>query len=350
MTAKSKDDNGITMRERMLRALACKDNDRPPVAGMTTAATTQMMDFAGAAWPEVHTDPVKMSKLALAAYPFVGLESARVPYCLSYEAEALGCKVFLGTKNSTPMVKSHPYRDDPDAELVLPKRSEIPELARNGVILEAARLMKAGAGELPTIVGVTGPFTIAGHLVGTENLLLWVVTDPEKVHKFVKFTAEYEKEWLKIVDTLGVDLIQMSEPSASWDMLSEDMFREFALPYVREAFSGMENTKKVLHICGNMTEELENMVATGADGLSIEEKSDPYRSVKIVNGRAALVGNVGVVRPLLQGTPEQVREMTLKSVDAGFNIISAGCGLSAMIDKANLKAMVDTVKGLTKRR
>jgi len=347
---KAKNESGVTMRERMLRALACKENDRPPVAGMTTAGTTQMMDYAGAAWPEVHTDAVKMSKLALAAYPFLGLESARVPYCLSYEAEALGCKVFLGTKNSTPMVKSHPYRDNPDADLVLPKPSEIPKLARNGVILEAAKMMKAGAGELPTIVGVTGPFTIAGHLVGTENLLLWVVTEPEKVHKFVKFAAAYEKEWLKIIDKLGVDLIQMSEPSASWDMLSEEMFREFALPYVKEAFSGMENTKKVLHICGNMTEELDNMVATGADGLSIEEKSDPYRSVKVVNHRAALIGNVGVVRPLLQGTPEQVREAALRSVDAGFDIISAGCGLSAMIDKANIKAMVDAVKSLPPKK
>jgi [methyl-Co(III) methanol-specific corrinoid protein]:coenzyme M methyltransferase len=350
MTAKHKDESGVTMRERMMRALACKENDRPPVAGMTTSGTTQLMDYAGAAWPEVHTDAIKMSKLALAAYPFLGLESARVPYCLSYEAEALGCKVFLGTKNSTPMVKSHPYRDDPDADLVLPKRSEIPKLARNGVVLEAARLMKEGAGELPTIVGVTGPFTIAGHLVGTENLLLWVATDPDKVHKFVKFAAAYEKEWLKIIDTLGVDLIQMSEPSASWDMLSEEMFREFALPYVKDVFSGMENTKKVLHICGNMTEELDNMVATGADGLSIEEKSDPYRSVKIVDGRASLIGNVGVVRPLLQGTPEQVREMALRSVDAGFNIISAGCGLSALIDKDNIKAMVEAVKNLPKKR
>lgn len=347
--ARPKDESGVTMRERMLRALACKENDRPPVAGMTTSGTVQLMDYANAAWPEVHTDAVKMSRLALAAYPYLGLESARVPYCLSYEAEALGCNVFLGTKNSTPMVKSHPYKDNFDADLVLPKRSEIPKIARNKVILDAARMMKEGAGDRPTIVGVTGPFTIAGHLVGTENLLLWVLTDPELVHKFVKFAATYEKEWLKIVDKLGVDIVQMSEPSASLDMISPESFREFALPYIQETFSGMEHTKKVLHICGNMVDGLENMIATGADGLSIEEKSDPYRSVKLVDSRAALIGNVGVVRPLLQGTPEQVREMALKSVDAGFNVISAGCGLSAMISRDNIAAMVDTVKNLPKK-
>jgi [methyl-Co(III) methanol-specific corrinoid protein]:coenzyme M methyltransferase len=341
----------ITPRERMMRALACKENDRPPVAGMTTTGTMELMDYAGAAWPEVHTDAKLMTKLGLAAYPFFGLESARVPYCLSYEAEALGCEVFLGTKKSTPMVKSKPYLDRIDEDLVLPTRQEMRTLARNKVILDAAKAMKAGAGkELPTILGVTGPFTIAGHLVGTENLLLWIVTEPEKTHKIVKFAAEYERMWLQEVEKLHLDMIQMSEPSASWDMLNPEMFDEFAGPYVKRTFEGVEDTKKILHICGNMTPMLEQMIKTGADGLSIEEKSDPYKSVKIVNGRAALIGNVGVVKPLLQGTPEEVRKAALRSVDAGFNIISAGCGLSALIQKENILAMVNAVKSLPKKR
>jgi uroporphyrinogen-III decarboxylase len=59
---------------------------------------------------------------------------------------------------------------------------------------------------------------------------------------------------------------------------------------------------------------------------------------------------VGVVKPLLQGTPEEVRQAALRSVDAGFNIISAGCGLSALIKKENLQAMVDAVKSLPPKR
>jgi len=341
----------MTPRERVLRALALKEVDRPAVAGMTTAATTELMDYAGAAWPEVHRDAKLMTKLGLAAYPFFGLESARVPYCLTYEAEALGCEVFLGKKNSTPMVKSNPYQDRIDEDLVLPTREKIQTLARNKAILDAAKAMKVGAGnQLPTILGVTGPFTIAGHLVGTENLLLWIITDPEKAHKIVKFAAEYEHMWLQEVEKLHLDMIQMSDPSASYDMINPDWFNEFAAPYTKRAFEGLEDTKKVLHICGNMTPMLENIIKTGADGFSLEEKTDPYKAVEIVNGRAALIGNVGVVKPLLQGTPEEVRQSALRSVDAGFNIISAGCGLSALIKKENILAMVNAVKGLTPKR
>lgn len=334
-----------------MRALACKEVDRPPVAGMTTTATTELMDYADAAWPEVHSNAELMTKLGLAAYPFFGLESARIPYCLTYEVEALGGKIFMGKKNSTPMVKSNPYASRISEDLVLPSREEILKLARNGIILEAAKAMRKSANNyLPTIVGVTGPFTIAGHLVGAETLLTWIMTQPEYVHKIVKFAAEYEHMWLQEVEKLHIDAIQMSDPSASHDMLSPEMFDEFAGPYTRRAFEGMEDTKKVLHICGNMESMLEQMVSTQADGLSIEEKTDPYRAVEIVNGRASLIGNVGVVRPLLQGTPEQVRASALKSAAAGFNIISAGCGLSAMIPKQNIVAMVEAVKGLEQKR
>ena len=351
MATNERTNNGMTPRERVLRSLARKEVDRPAVAGMTTAATTELMDYCGAAWPEVHTNSKLMTKLGLSMYPFVGLESCRIPYCLSYEAEALGCKVDLGKKNSTPMVKTHPLEDGMVEDLVLPTRDEIKTLARNKVILDAAAEMKKGAGDqLPTIVGVTGPFTIAGHLAGTENLLLWIMTDPEKTHKVVKYAAEYQRMWLQEVEKLHIDIVQMSEPSASWDMLNPEWFDEFAGPYVKRAFSGLEDTKKVLHICGNMVPMLDQMVSTGAEGLSIEEKSDPYKAVEIVNGRAAIIGNVGVVKPLLQGTPEQVKHDALRSVDAGFNIISAGCGLSALIKKENLQAMVDAVKSLPPKR
>ena len=69
------------------------------------------------------------------------------------------------------------------------------------------------------------------------------------------------------------------------------------VPYTSRAFEGLEDTKKVLHICGNMEEMLEQNLHR-ADGLSLEEKTDPYKAVEIVNGRAALVGNVGVVMPM----------------------------------------------------
>ena len=327
-------------------AMKCERADRPPVCGMTTAGTTELMDYTGAAWPEVHVNAKLMAKLGLGMYPFAGLESIRIPYCLTYEVEALGGSVDLGKKNSTPMVKGSPYKDNPDPDFVMPDVKEMLEKPRNKVILEAMEIIKKDplSKELPTILGVTGPFTIAGHLAGTESLILWTLTEPDVAKKFTEFTSDYSRQWLQYIDDKGFDTIQMSEPTASWDMISPEMFDEFAAPNLHKVYKPMKETQKILHICGNMLPMLENMIGAGADGLSIEEKTDPYEAVKINNNRCCLIGNVGVVNPLLQGTPEDVRQAALRSCDAGFNIISAGCGLSALIKKENLVAMVEAAK------
>ena len=343
----------LSCKERFERAMRFQEVDRPPVCGMTTAATTELMDYTGAPWPEVHTDAKLMAKLGLGAYPFLKLESIRIPYCLSYEAEVLGAKVNLGKKNSTPMVKGSKYRDNLDADLELMDEKEMLRAGRNPVIIEASKIiMKDKASkELPTVLGVTGPFTIAGHLVGTENLILWTITEEDMAHKYSNFVSEYVGMWLEYVDkNLGFDTIQMSEPSASWDMLSPDLFDTFALPNLKKVYKRMDDTMSILHICGNMLPMLDNMIGTGCTGCSIEEKTDPYQAVKKANKRSALIGNVGVVRPLLQGTPEDVRVMTEKSIDAGFDVISAGCGLSALIKKENLRMMADTTVNHGKKK
>ena len=118
------------------------------------------------------------ARIALGAYEFLGLESVRVPYCLTYEAEALGCRIDFGKRNSTPMVKTNPYKENFDVDLELMSPEEMLKIPRNQAIIEATEtIIKDRKEDLPTLLGVTGPFTIAGHLVGTENLVLWTITE-----------------------------------------------------------------------------------------------------------------------------------------------------------------------------
>lgn len=342
--------NELTLRERFFRAMACKEVDRPPVCGMTTTANTDLMDHVGASYPEAQNDAALMAKLSLGAPDFFGYESCRVPYCLAYEAESLGCNVWYGKKDSTPMVKTHPYEDE-SKELVLPKPSEILGLARNQLIVDSIKMVKEAKGkEYPIILGITGPFTIAGHLAGTENVVTWILTDPERVHKITKFAADYATEWSKIVEKLGIDAVQMSEPSGTADMLNVEMFEEFVMPYVKQVFAPYENTKTSLHICGDSRILLDSMIKTGCNAISVEEKVPPEVAVEKVNGRVAMIGNVGVVRPLLQGTPDDVRKAALHCADAGMNIIAPGCGMSALIPTENMRAMTAAIKGINKKQ
>ena len=332
----------MTPKERFLGALARKEMDRPAVGCVTQSVTVDQMEWAGVEWPAAHTDAQMMAKLGIAGAKVFGFENARVPFCLTVEAEAFGATVDLGNRVKTPMLKAHPYSSEDEPAIPEKKKKK----GRVATAIEAVKILKAEYGEeYPIVAGTTGPLTIAGHLVGTEDLLLMMITEPDTVHKFIKVTAEMEKQYIAALVAAGVDVINMSDPSASTDMLSAEMFDEFALPYTKHAFEGCGDAKKILHICGNTTSLLEHMINTGADGLSIEEKVDSAEAVNIVNGRVALVGNIGSVKPLYMGTPEECAADAARIRDAGFNIIAPGCGLAAETPKANIEAFVKTIKG-----
>ena len=341
----------MTPRERVLAAMKQEKLDRPPVAVFTQSATIDQMDAINTYWPEAHSNAKMMCELGAAQATVFGFEAVRSSFCLTAEAEALGCKVDPGKKDRTPMLKAHPFKFDPMAgeydEPNLMAPEDFLKTGRPAVILEATKLMKEKYGkEYAVIAGNTGPFTLAGHLVSTENLVFGIMMDPDKVKEWVDAVNPIIKAYCQALADAGADVIQMSEPSASTDLLSPDMFTEYAGSYVKASLAATKGADTVLHICGDTKPILGHMVDTGVTGLSIEEKVDSAEAVKIVNGRAALVGNVGVVAPLLQGTPEDCAAAGKRIAAAGFNVISPGCGLSALIPGANLKALVDSVKSL----
>ena len=341
----------MTPRERVLAAMKQEKLDRPPVAVFTQSATIDQMNAINVFWPEAHSDAKMMCELGAAQATVFGFEAVRSSFCLTAEAERLGCVVDPGKKDRTPMLKKHPFHFDPmSGEYDEPNGVMSPEEfikgGRPAVILEATRLMKEKYGiEYAVIAGNTGPFTLAGHLVSTENLVFGIMMDPDKVKEWVDAVNPIIKTYSQALADAGADVIQMSEPSASTDLLSPDMFTEYSGSYVKSSLACVNGADTVLHICGDTLPILDLMCDTGVTGLSIEEKVDSVEAVKHVNGRAALVGNVGVVFPLLQGTPADCEAAGKRIAAAGFNIVSPGCGLSALIPGDNLKALVKGVKG-----
>jgi [methyl-Co(III) methanol-specific corrinoid protein]:coenzyme M methyltransferase len=334
----------LTPRDRVLDALKGKKHDRPPVAVFTQSATIGQMNKLGVSWPEAHYDVDKMVALGAGQAKVFGFEAVRAPFCLTAEAESLGLTVDKGRQDRTPMLKGHPHAMEDTPALM-----DVAAFLKNGraaVVQQAIKKMKAQYGhEYPIIAGNTGPFTLAGHLVGTENLVLYIMVDPPLVHNWVKAANHICKGYSQALADAGADVVQMSEPSASTDLLSPDMFDEYAGAYLKDSLAPVKGATGCLHICGNTTDILNNMINTGCKALSIEEKVVPEEAVKIVNHRAALIGNVGVVNPLLQGTPADCLAHGKRCATAGFDVVSPGCGLSALIKDENLAALVKAVKG-----
>ena len=340
----------MTPKERVLAAMKQESLDRPPVAIFTQSATLGQMEKTGAAWPEAHKNAELMAKLGAAQADIFGFECCRAPFCLTAESERLGATVQVEKKDAAPMIKAHPFKFDPmtseyddPANLMSPE--EFVQGGRPAIAIQAIEMLAKSHGENYAIVaGNTGPFTLTGNLVNTENLVFGMMMCPEEVDKWVDAVNPIVTAYTHALMDAGADVVQCSEPSGSTDMLAPDMFDEAAGHHVKTALKPKDGKYTVLHICGDTYPILDQMAATGVTGISIEEKVDPFKAVEKVGGKTVLVGNVGSVRPLFQGTVEETIEGTKKSVDAGFNVISSGCGIAVATPDENMKAMVDTVK------
>jgi len=151
--------------------------DHVPCFGANATVTYEQMEKVQAFWPEGHEKGEAMAKQAMAAYTMIGFDAVRVPFCQTFEAEALGCKVKSGGEKGIPGIE-HPSPYTLDDTPVFPddfqSRGRIPEL------LKAVQIMKKELGDEVAIVGgIIGPFTISGSLLVTRKLLKASLKSPD---------------------------------------------------------------------------------------------------------------------------------------------------------------------------
>lgn len=326
----------MTPRDRVLDALKGKKKDVTPVSSVTQVGTVQAMEEVGAHWPAAHSDPEQMVKLGVSLYKLAGLEAARIPFCLTVQAEALGCKINMGTADRQPSVEGHPAAPPEEVPSDFLSKGRIP------AVMKATELMKQYP-DLPKMVGMEGPVTLAGHLVGIENLMRSMIRKRDFVVKIVDLCTKANIEYAKALLDAGAEVIVPCDPSASPELMSPKDFSSLVKPKLKELANVI--TKKggigVLHICGGVQKIIKDMAETGFDALSIEEKVDIAWAKEVIGSRPALVGNISAAKTLLLGTPDAVRAECRRAIEAGIDVLAPGCGIAPRTPLENIRALVN---------
>jgi [methyl-Co(III) methanol-specific corrinoid protein]:coenzyme M methyltransferase len=329
----------MTLKERLLSALEGKKVDKVPVCSVTQTGIVELMDEVGAPWPEAHSDPEKMAKLAIANYELSGLEAVRIPYCLTVLAGSMGCEVNMGTKNRQPSVTAHPYTKDLEY-LKMPEN--LLDMGRIRTVLDSIEIIRGKVGpDVPIIGGMEGPVTLASDLASIKSFMKWSLKRPELLHQVLDFAADATIAYANAMVVAGADVISVADPVASPDLMSPDAFKNDLQPRLQR-FSSEVNSVKVLHICGNVTRILDYMADCGFEGLSVEEKVGSIKKAKEVLGnRARLVGNISSPFVLLPGPIDKIKEECKRALAEGVDVLAPGCGIAPMTPLSNIKAMVE---------
>jgi [methyl-Co(III) methanol-specific corrinoid protein]:coenzyme M methyltransferase len=313
-----------------------------PCFGANSTVTYDQMKQVQAFWPEGHEKGETMAKQALAAYTVVGFDAVRVPFCQTFEAEALGCTLKSGGTEGITGIQHPPTPYKLDDIPVFPadflSRGRIPEL------LKAVRILKKEVGDEAAIVaGIIGPFTIAGSILDTVPLLKATFKAPHKIRPFLDLGEKAGTALAKALIDAGADIICCEDMTASPELIAPKTYGEYELEYQKKQFDAI-SIPKILHICGNVDAIVEWMGQTGADILSLEPKANAKLAREKCGPDIILLGGVDTATTLYMKDAETVRKGCEESIADGIQILAPGCAIAPGTPLENLLAMVEVAK------
>lgn len=262
---------------------------------------------------------------------------------LTVEIEALGSETNF-PENANPSVAKPLIKNREDLKILKGNWQGIS--GRMKVFIE---VMEKIAKKYSIIKGgyVIGPFTMAGELMGANDIAMQAMLNPELVSELVNFSLEVISEYANALFNAGADAIAVLEPLAV--ILSPKKYKEFSLYPFKKLVSNLNNKPLILHICGNTNHLIKSMLDSGAVGLSLDSVINFEELKKIIPQEITLMGNLNPVKIFLQSTPDQVAEAT-KSLKESMKdtknfILSSGCDLPLDTPLENIEAFMKAARG-----
>jgi uroporphyrinogen-III decarboxylase len=102
------------------------------------------------------------------------------------------------------------------------------------------------------------------------------------------------------------------------------------------------------HICGDATEIVSDMVATGAAILELDYKVDLSKVKELTQGKSTILGPVDPSGVMANGSPELVMEKSREAIrilgPGGWFILGPGCALPPTTPPENIHAMIEAAR------
>jgi uroporphyrinogen decarboxylase len=335
---------GMIGREVVRMAMELQDPPRVPVTVIGGGAC--YVHMLGKTFAEIKDDPRKIAEVFIQAYRRIGHDLLWTgSNFINYPIHFLGCPIQDDSADNPALVgtviESLEQRHDLDMDKVL----------KNPVmqsIIDSHHLVADEIGrETMLIPTLWGPLSAAGRIMGTEQMMLALLDDPQGLLELINFAAELTWSLAeRIMDHPDIRGVNLSEPLASGDLISPEYFREFAKPFLK-ALAGRITARdkySMIHVCGDTTRILEDIVDIGPHCFSLESKVDLRTAKSILGGHVCVAGNVSPTGAFLSGKPAEVIAEAKTCIEAwgdgGGYILTLGCDFPRSVPLENIMALM----------
>jgi [methyl-Co(III) methanol-specific corrinoid protein]:coenzyme M methyltransferase len=332
-------------KERLLRTLNKQKTERPPVicpGGMMNAAIVEVMLKTGHTLPEAHHAAGLMESLARDVAEQTGFENFGLPFCMTIEAEALGCDIHFGSLRREPGIAREPF---PSVEAVrfLPKGAIVKTKRAEAVIGAVSSLAKKQP-DVPVIGSVTGPVTLSASLVDPMTFFRELRRKKETSHRVINYVTEQIIEYANLMAENGAAAISIADPTASGGILGPALFEEFAVPYINKIVREVHRIgiPVIVHICGNINKVKKQLTALQGKAISVDAMVNLH-NLKEEYQSLTTMGNLSTYT-LESGDEKTILETAGRLLEQGIDILAPACSLSASTPLSNIRAFTGLVK------
>lgn len=330
----------INLRDNLIAALTTEDNEVTPVGSFPATCMIELMEKEGVSWPTGHTDAEEMAIIAASAYEHVGLESMVLPFDLCFEADALGCEIALTDHDNSSSTLDCPF----DIE-TFEAPEEYLESARFPALKEATDILheKYDDKNVPIVGAMSGPLTVLGQCLGIEGVLKDANSRPDTVEDALDEVNSCLIEQVELYNEMGMDGIVLYEPNGCPELLAPPLFEKMLNP-LHEELTDASDIPMVLHICGETTDQLENMLSVGYQGISVADDVDinvAQEKRQEINSDTVVCGNISVTDTLFMKSPAEVKEEVKVALEKDVGVLLPACMIAPLSPSENIKAMVE---------
>ena len=195
------------------------------------------------------------------------------------------------------------------------RRYSVERDGRFPMVLETARKLREDFPEAAVVVPLNGPFSIAVGMLGFQNLLIELMSDPEPVSAALNWLAEGQAMAVEEIAAHGLDVVFFESGSAP-PLVSPHLFRQVLHPPLKSALRpGRDGTIPPLIMGGDTVRILPELLSTGTEYLICPMETDRGKFMEEMLGHPEVTVRMNLTPGVFVGEDhERVKEEIKTSV------------------------------------
>ena len=220
-------------------------------------------------------------------------------------------------------------------------------------ILKATRILSKAIGDKVWICARAdqGPMDLSGQIRGLNEIMMDIGfgEEPDLIHALLDYSRRVATRYAFALIECGGHSTSIGEPLGGPDLLSPKHYKQYPWRHEKAMVEELKAEGIILHnhICGNTIPIIDEFIATGAEVLEIDHKTDMRIAKDHARGKTTLLGNIDT-NTLTYGTPQDVEDACRVAIevigpDYGF-ILGPGCAMGPETPDDNIHALVESAK------